>query len=1341
MAKGLEDFIRERVAVYDRNTDASRGSPFDNEVIQPILRRLGPDPFTLDALTYAQTRIAQEHPDMATHEGSRLRDLVLKSFVLLMDPIIRENRRIDRGQSFRDPSTLTLDEATALGANIFAEPDRGGVSRGRVRLYYNSPQQQSVNQANVCFAKNGLRFEPTEVQSIRTEEMIFNQEGKLYYFDISVVASAPGAQYNIEPGEICSIANVAAAVRVTNKSRFRFGEAAETASAFIDRTKQSLTERSLVAERGIVAVLTEAFPELHRLAVVGKGDPEMQRDVLSGGSLGEPLASGLLASALDDGEGAPLTRRVLFSATEVDFVELFGGAVSSPDGYVLTLYDAFPPGELPRVRDLKVLSVLGPQMLELEDQVLYRLATSKAWTLRRRELLLSKIPGGIIFPNGPNGTIRTPVGSVHIGGCFDIYASSTALDPTSLVLEAVTDDSPIAAGHEATISSGLVTLTDLVLGTTYAQGDAVWNALNTAAEEALSLELAGNVASDGTYRIISVTGLDTIGDSPILSLSPTPANAPGQLRWRLFDTIDIDLVEPKNTRLEASDLATVAGSAIVTSGDGIDFNALGVSEDDVFRILAGDDAGDYEVQDVAPFVNTVTLDRPVTQNGADLAYVIFRRNTGGGVRRPLVRVTSVELLDTSGQPVGSKIPYARAVEARSKSFANIAQGLKLEKTDGVLGIVGPPITTPVTTIDGQPIRIKHGIVGEDFDSITDGVLTTVVFAGVSLLAPAIVDQINAGFVGAGYGPVAVVVDGNRVGILPLSGSSCVFYVGDWFGGVYSNVPAVLLALFGNNTYYGTTRDVRSASVSALTDKWLSSTISPPVDTIDVLQVLDGYQPGVFDNPTVDSRESNGVLLVAQNMNPAVGRHFQLGSRSLGAARVYFLEPTTVEFDATTRLAATLDDRSEVVFKLDPTVQSVRIPPPPATASPKDGALTSAGSTLTSSSSDFVASNIRVGDKVVMTYTPIIGSVVLAEEVALMALRTLVLSLAGGVDKTITFVRDATTIASTSLTRSGIATQINTALGRSIASINSLTNKLELEGDLSIIVRDTGTANSLLGIAVSADASNASLFDGEYDITAIAQHVLTLDVTWGSTATRQHFQVVRPGTQRVGSTQMSTQVGDGGLYYVDLELVSVGCGNRFNLTSDVSMVLTGYKADGYHLTSDDDDLTFSGAEPLRLHLSRTFIEVGSSDDVQNARQISGQNVQVAYDMSTLCASLQSFVSAETERVVAADPLVRHLIPHFIRADIRYAGGSLENTVLGDIEDHISKLFPNDAFEVSAINNIAKRRGATSIDNPITLLGIVHGVDRTVRVERTQNRLTTGRLAAFLPDVLNVTRRTG
>ena len=60
-----------------------------------------------------------------------------------------------------------------------------------------------------------------------------------------------------------------------------------------------------------------------------------------------------------------------------------------------------------------------------------------------------------------------------------------------------------------------------------------------------------------------------------------------------------------------------------------------------------------------------------------------------------------------------------------------------------------------------------------------------------------------------------------------------------------------------------------------------------------------------------------------------------------------------------------------------------------------------------------------------------------------------------------------------------------------------------------------------------------------------------------------------------------------------------------------------------------------------------------------------------------------------------------------------------------------------MQVSDIQAILSRLGATSITNPLTLFGVIYNLDRSVSLEMSQDRLNaTGRLAAFIPDVINL-----
>jgi hypothetical protein len=206
----------------------------------------------------------------------------------------------------------------------------------------------------------------------------------------------------------------------------------------------------------------------------------------------------------------------------------------------------------------------------------------------------------------------------------------------------------------------------------------------------------------------------------------------------------------------------------------------------------------------------------------------------------------------------------------------------------------------------------------------------------------------------------------------------------------------------------------------------------------------------------------------------------------------------------------------------------------------------------------------------------------------------------------------------------------------------------------------------------------------------------------------------------------------------VELVSEGTGDLWNIAAAEQLTATGFRSDGYYLTVSDENLTFSEVEPVSIHISKSILENGVDDDPQNATQLAGQNIQITYDRAALVADVQNYISSETERVICSNPLGRHLIPYFVRTDINYVGGSSEEVTVPELEQYILDLYAVDLMEVSDVVKIFTDRGATSVTNPIDLIAVVHGIDRSILAERSQNALGTGRLSAFVPDVLNVTR---
>jgi len=1319
----LQDFqtyVRERMRVFSDTIDISEGSPFDSQVLQPLLRRIGTDPFTLDAASFILNRLAQEFPDLATADGDAISDGLVKPALLLWDPIIREIQRVKSMLSMRDPSTLTLDEAEALGANLFAERDKGKFSRGIGRIYFAQPQPISVNQTNFFTSRGGLHFFPTTIQSIKLQEMILNREGDLYYFDVNVVAEAAGDSYNLGPSELSSIANIAAAVKVTNKARFSDGLPPEDAATFLGRAQQGLTEKSMVTERGIASRLPNAFPEVSRLAITGYRDPEMQRDVIAGGGLGDIVAYGLDAQATSDGTLLAKSKR--FYAATGNFTTNVG-PVGPVTGFVVTLIDCFGTDTL-KVRDLDVVSVINAQTLEVSERVIGKSFSSKAWMLRKKELKLGNIPGGILFPDTEDGELILPDGEVHIGGCVDTFIRGSNLDEATLQLDVASDGSPLLEGTQGDLSigGGYLSLGDFVLGTNYETTDKMYQDLEDAKTFQYSLEVLDGVAA-GVYRVLNVIQLDSA--APLLILSPTPLAPSGSYRWRLLDELDINLVEPKETRVEGSDGQSTQNVDVFTTAGSTDFAAVGVSPGDTLRILNGPDKGDFEVlQVLSPFFTQIQLDRVLTASTPGISYHVFRSNAEGGVRRPLLRIKSIEILDTSGQPIGSKIPYAKAVETVSRSFANIGRGVKYATNDAKLGMISAEFTGGIDFNPGGTLYVTWDGLGTPYAANFFGFTNVVTRAS----------SINASFSSIyGVDLVTVIYDGLKsyLGFLPVGPNLRIHPLSD---------PGVLIPLFGTTDLPG----IRDIHVDDVPD-WeaLGSVID--IDT-DVVEITGGYQDGFYGDLSVGTTGGPSTLRTSHDFFPELHRGLKIGARSVGTARVYFIEPTSAEIDENSVVTSTSTTGIPLNYIPDPKLNTQKVPALPNGVKPVNGVVS--GADFSSADNDFVSKGIRVGDELVIDYQPVVGSVTLTDPVLGLHLRQLILSLDNGPDQTITFVNDVST--PDAVSRDGVVDQINVSVGQTICSVVDVGGgdyRLRFNQDLYLLIRANfigPTSNPFLGFALAGDVHNRSISAGTYTITYVGPSgvdTLTLSPAAPVPLTDQQFKIRRPGAQRITSTQMAEQVAEAGFYYWDIELVSEGTGDQWNIESGTDMFLENYRSDGYYLTTTDETTSFSPTEELHLHVSRSILETGVDDEPENATQISGQNLLITYEYSALVEQVQNFELSEDERVVCSSPLSRHLVPHFIRVDLTYRGGSKEAEMMPDIEEYLKGLLPDDALESSDLQRILSGRGATSISNPIDLLAIVYNTDRSVKLVRSQDALTTGRLASFIPDKITLKRSAG
>ncbi len=1411
--KDFEAFCREKLLQWDPDMDVSPGSPIDTQFIQPLLGRIGTDPFSTNMPLFIRERLAQEFPELALKEGDALIDLLVKGTELLLDPISRETNRIALSQSFRDPNLLTTDEAESLGANLFAYRKKGDLASVTVRFYFSTPRSKTISPADYAISKTGLLFYPTSTQAIKTEEMLFNQEGSDYYFDVSMEAESPGDQYSVGPDEIVSAPTVTDASRVTNKVRASGGVRAETAPEFVGRAEQELSEKSLNAIRGIVSKLTRSFPEITRIAVVGYRDPEMNRDKIEGGGIGAVTFEGWQGAPFPDGKNGSTTLRMRV-ADNVDFRHLIA-APGPVEGFAITLVNAWDPGgAVKSIRDLNIAYVLDDKTLELSppSQIAAKAPTFQ-WALRRRELTLSGIPGGILFPDGPTGTVSIAQENIHIGGCTDMYIKGAGFDPRSLTINDVSDDQPMRFGrHGQAFLAPNVNLLALLdfwndpatvntgpyprQGFAVLETDPLYQELEDAVANGYVLDIVypGTVAKK--YKITRVHyGHALAVNSPVLevrAVDGTDLVDPGEpIVWKIQDDLDVELTEPREQKWEGYDLQTYVGTNIVDTATTIDFNTLGVASGDILRIYNGNDKGDHVVTGLGGAFNSqVLLSLPLKSSASGLHFTIFRANKAGGLDLPLVRVKTLDILDSTEQPMGSTIPFGAPVYCQSERFGDSGIGTKAEVLDACCGIVGGPLafngTTYTANVGGKVLRIgwlEQGTLSHDpvwhvkFVLFDPPAINTI---------QQIVDRINTVLKGEGVPSAAYIINDNRIGIAPVAPYTWIDNADDgpW--------TTAYQELFGNPNHYRwcppvTSRDIRSDYIEDRYvygwDNYASTANEPQLDidyATDAVELVTGVQIGHYSllrepwslmfatTPMVPPFPGPGIaqsrLLVSSDLNPEEGLHIRVGMRSTGWARLFFLEPVTIEFGRDSRFVIELEQGGQLQYLPDPWINAKRIPAYPTAGEAKDGwfisydAATHTGEFQSSAGeADFLGSGIRAGDIFTIQYMTVHGKV-LADVVVDLAGKRLVMSVNDSSDMTITFEADP---GLTTITRQHVADQINRAVGLTIASINPA-NELALSGDYPIIIRARAGAtyaNDVLGLAdLGVDLSTHSVEAGTYlilEVTSVYtgppptswwQKVRYKVVDHAPTNANdpamqnQHFTVWRPGTQRISSTEMANNVTTAGLHYFDIQLASLGIGSIWNVTDESEMKVSGYFTYGWSLYTRDPNMTFSMAEKPWMSLPAVYFPVGTTDDLINSVNLIGQNLKVNYDSSALVEEVQNFVMDEAERVTCYSPLVRHLIPFFVRLDVTYDGGSKGSIVQGDAEQFVRNLYPSQPLDSANVQKLATNRGAISVDNPLEVMAVVHNVDRSVWMEWSRDRINTGRLAAFFPDVTSFTRRT-
>lgn len=243
-------------------------------------------PLEPNAADIAIAEIREHDPELNVRPGGALSELLINTFQIIMQPLVREFNGLREQQSLANAAALTEESLDDLAANIFAFRRTGLAAAGVVRLYFREAENVSVDTGVIFRSKDGVGFVPISAVTYTVSEMRLNADGDRFYVDVVCKAQEPGRNGNVEANDIIRVENGPSGVtEVANPASFVGGEDRETNARFAARLPDAISLRALVNGPGISQVILDAFPQVSRITSIGFGDEEMERDFLSGTNL------------------------------------------------------------------------------------------------------------------------------------------------------------------------------------------------------------------------------------------------------------------------------------------------------------------------------------------------------------------------------------------------------------------------------------------------------------------------------------------------------------------------------------------------------------------------------------------------------------------------------------------------------------------------------------------------------------------------------------------------------------------------------------------------------------------------------------------------------------------------------------------------------------------------------------------------------------------------------------------------------------------------------------------------------------------------------------------------
>lgn len=248
------------------------------------------------AANFLQQFLSDSVPDGDFGQGTALRDLTIGALAAVFAFLRADATQVRQLQSLVSVSEATGGDADALRdaviailSNFFVSPKAGGKARGIAIAHLSQQSDIFIALTHRFTRETGIVFvvDSTDTYFIPQADLIpivdSNNVVLEYQARIPLVAVATGEAYNIDPGLFSDFDRFNPFVtRIENPEVFEGGSGVETVTEILARAPTAISVRNLINGRSIQAVLTDTFDQINALLVIGMGEPEMQRDLLTG---------------------------------------------------------------------------------------------------------------------------------------------------------------------------------------------------------------------------------------------------------------------------------------------------------------------------------------------------------------------------------------------------------------------------------------------------------------------------------------------------------------------------------------------------------------------------------------------------------------------------------------------------------------------------------------------------------------------------------------------------------------------------------------------------------------------------------------------------------------------------------------------------------------------------------------------------------------------------------------------------------------------------------------------------------------------------------------------------